>query len=191
MSIEGVPLQTAVAVVLVSGSVAAANAPGLVSVLRERIHGQVVAVLTRNARRFVSIDTLRYAGGATAVLTDRSTPLADQPDHIWLAAQARGVLVYPATANFIGTLAAGLASNLASLTFLASHAKPRMIVPSMNPLMWSNPIVHQNISVLESVGVAVEPTANGLAPDVETVVRHFVAFMEVGSDGSDRSGLRR
>lgn len=176
-----------IAVLAISGSIAAANAAGLVSVLRERLQGHVVAVLTRSAARFISVETLRYAGGAAAVVAQGSTPLSDQADHIWLATRARGLLVYPASANFIARVAAGLANDLASLTFLASHTKPRMIVPSMNRLMWTNPVVQQNIGVLQSFGVTVEPTSDGLAPDVDTVAQHFVRLIEVAADGSDKA----
>lgn len=164
-------------VVLVSGSIAASNAAGLISVLRERAGEPVVAVLTSRAMDFAAVDTVRYAGGAAAVVTDRSSPLSDQPDHIWLATNMSGLLVFPASANFIGRVAAGLATDVASLTFLAGHSKPRMIVPSMNPLMWSNPVVQDNIARLQRYGVKASATTKGLAPDVNSVVEEFCDFV--------------
>jgi phosphopantothenoylcysteine synthetase/decarboxylase len=164
-------------VVLVSGSIAASNAPGLVSILKERLGQPVVAVVTRAARTFVATITLRYAGGAGVVLTDESEQLWEEPDHIWLSTRMSGLLVYPASANFIGRITAGLASDLASLTFLAAHRKKRMIVPSMNATMWSNPIVQKNIAALERDQVGIVKPNNGLAPAVEDVVDAFCGFL--------------
>lgn len=177
------PLQPGTFVaVLVSGSIAASNAAGLVSLLREKLGQHVVAVLTSRARQFVAIDTVRYAGRAVAVVTDESDPLSDEPDHIWLAAQMLGLLVYPASANFIGRIAAGLATDVASLTFLAGHQKKRMIVPSMNSMMWSNPIVQKNIACLQHSQIKVAMTENGMAPAVNAVVDEFCGFMRTSGN---------
>lgn len=175
-------------VVVISGSVAASNAHGLVHGLRERRGEPVVAILSQAARRFVTIDTIRYAGGAAAVITDESAPLTDQPDHIWLASQMSGLLVYPASANFIARTAAALATDTASLTYLAGHRRPRMLVPSMNPLMWSNPMVQDAIGRHRSCGVAVAPTSDGLAPGVAQVVEAFCALIDdVARDSTTRA----
>lgn len=164
-------------VVIASGSVAACNLAGLVDLMRTRSKTPVVAVLTKKALRFVTKDTIRYAGGAAAVVDDDSPSLFHQPDHIWLASHARGILVYPASADFIAKLAAGLATDVAAMTFLAGHAAPRMIVPSMNHQMWSNPVVQRNIETLRAFGVAFVDTEGGLAPDVRTVVDDAVAIL--------------
>ena len=164
-------------VVVVTGSIAASNAAGLVSVLRERLNEDIVAVVTCGAMRFVSIDTLRFAGGAAAIVTDSSSVASDQPDHIWLASQMSGLLVYPASANFIARTAAGLATDVASLAFLACHQKRRMIVPSMNPMMWTNPLVQRNIACLKQYGVNVVMPRNGLAPEISSIVDEFCALM--------------
>jgi phosphopantothenoylcysteine synthetase/decarboxylase len=165
-------------VAIISGSVAASNAQGLVSVLGERRGEPVVAVLTRAATRFVTLDAIRYAGGAAATITDDSCPLTDQPDHIWLATHMSGLLVYPASADFIGRTAWGLTSDTASLTFLASHRKPRMLTPSMNALMWSNPVVQEAVARHRANGTDVVPTPDGLAPGVPHVVEAFNALIE-------------
>jgi phosphopantothenoylcysteine synthetase/decarboxylase len=122
-------------VVIASGSIAACNLAGVVDGLREQCGLPVVVVLTSKAKRFITIETIKYAGGAAAVVDDRSSPLFQQPDHIWLATHAAGVLVYPSSSDLIAKLAAGLVMDVATTTFLTSHERPRMIVPSMNPLM--------------------------------------------------------
>jgi len=163
--------------VIASGSIAACNVTGVVDSLRERCNAPVVVLLTAKAKRFITKETIQYAGGAAAVVDDESPPLLQQPDHIWIATHARGILVYPASADFIAKLAAGLAMDVASATFLASHQRPRMIVPSMNSLMWSNPIVQRNVECLRSFGVEVVSTEQGTAPGVHTVVEQFGALL--------------
>ncbi|WP_350314088.1 flavoprotein [Mesorhizobium opportunistum] len=163
---------------IVSGSLAACNAAGLASLLRERIGLATFVVLTKGARRFVTTDAIRYAGEATAVVTDNSEPLFGRPDHIWLASHALGILVYPASADFIGRTACGLATDVASTTFLTGHHKPRMVVPSMNSMMWSNNLLQRNLNVLRENGVEVVDTNEGQAPDVAGVCSLFESLIE-------------
>jgi phosphopantothenoylcysteine decarboxylase/phosphopantothenate--cysteine ligase len=164
-------------VVIASGSIAACNVTGLVDGLRARCRAPVVVVLTCKAQRFVTKDTIQFAGGAAAVVDDGSSPLFHQPDHIWLATHARGILVYSGRADFIAKLAAGLAVDVASATFLACHERLRMVVPSMNPLMWSNPMVQRNLECLRAFGVKISATAQGVAPEVHTIVELFSSLL--------------
>jgi phosphopantothenoylcysteine decarboxylase/phosphopantothenate--cysteine ligase len=60
--------------------------------------------------------------------------------------------VAPATANFLGSLAAGLAGDLLSTICLATTA-PIVLAPAMNQAMWANPAVQANRSLLEARGV--------------------------------------
>jgi phosphopantothenoylcysteine synthetase/decarboxylase len=153
-----------------SGSIAAANLPGLCHLLQTSIGGPVVVALTEQAKRFVTEDTLRHMGDVERVITDTSPNTGDKPNHVWLAARARAVLVYPASAGFIGKLANGLALDLASTVLLNAHRKPVFIVPSMNEDMWSNPRLIANVKALTTCGYHVLDTDDGLAPPVQTVV---------------------
>ena len=72
--------------------------------------------------------------------------------HIELARWADVVVVAPATAHFLGTLAAGLADDLLSTICLATTA-PIVLAPAMNQAMWANAAVQANRAVLESRGV--------------------------------------
>jgi phosphopantothenoylcysteine synthetase/decarboxylase len=104
------------------------------------------------------------------VVDDESSSLFQQPDHTWLATHAQGILVYPSTSDFIAKLAAGRAMDVASATFLAGHERPRMIVPSMNLLMWSNPIVQRNVEFIKVVATKT------VAPEVRTIVELFMTL---------------
>jgi len=88
-------------------------------------------------------------------------------DHITLARRADLLLVAPATADFLGQAAAGLATSLlGSLVLAMETEKPRVFVPAMNPRMWSNPAVQRNTATLERdgwirIGPVSGPTACG------------------------------
>jgi phosphopantothenoylcysteine decarboxylase/phosphopantothenate--cysteine ligase len=72
--------------------------------------------------------------------------------HIELARWADVVVIATATANFLGSLAAGLAGDLLSTICLATTA-PIVLAPAMNQAMWANAAVQANRSLLEARGV--------------------------------------
>jgi phosphopantothenoylcysteine decarboxylase/phosphopantothenate--cysteine ligase len=80
--------------------------------------------------------------------------------HIELARWADLVLVAPATAHCLGSLAAGLASDLLTTLCLATEAQI-MLAPAMNQAMWSNPAVQENRELLERRGVRFLGPAEG------------------------------
>jgi phosphopantothenoylcysteine decarboxylase/phosphopantothenate--cysteine ligase len=61
-------------------------------------------------------------------------------------------VIAPATASFLGTLAAGLGSDLLSTVCLATTA-PIVVAPAMNQAMWANAAVQSNRVVLEARGI--------------------------------------
>jgi phosphopantothenoylcysteine decarboxylase/phosphopantothenate--cysteine ligase len=60
--------------------------------------------------------------------------------------------VAPATAHFLGTLAAGLGGDLLATVCLATTA-PIVLAPAMNQAMWANAAVQANRTLLEARGV--------------------------------------
>jgi phosphopantothenoylcysteine decarboxylase/phosphopantothenate--cysteine ligase len=81
------------------------------------------------------------------------------------------MLIAPATANFIGKMANGIADDLLSTIVLTLEA-PILIAPSMNPRMYNNPAVVRNLDVLRERGIPVlEPGMGELACGEEGVGR--------------------
>ena len=92
----------------VTGGIAAYKAPELVRRLVER-GCEVQVVMSRGAREFVGPLTFQAVSGRR-VRDDLWDPAAEAAmGHIELARWADVVVVAPATAHFLGTLAAGLA----------------------------------------------------------------------------------
>lgn len=83
--------------------------------------------------------------------------------HIDISDWAELSIIAPATANFIGKYAHGLADDLLS-TLLISVTSPVLIAPAMNTDMYNHPAVQENMRTLRGRGVHfVEPGVGILA----------------------------
>ena len=143
----------------VTGGIAAYKAPELVRRLVER-GCEVQVVMTRGAREFVGPLTFQAVSGRR-VRDDLWDPAAEAAmGHIELARWADVVVVAPATANFLGTLAGGLGGDLLSTVCLATTA-PIVLAPAMNQVMWANPAVQANRGLLEARGIRFLGPATG------------------------------
>ena len=135
----------------VTGGIAAYKSPELVRRLVER-GCEVQVVMTRGAREFVGPLTFQAVSGRR-VRDDLWDPDAEAAmGHIELARWADVVLVAPATAHFLGTLAAGLGGDLLATVCLATSA-PIVLAPAMNQAMWGNAAVQANRALLDARGV--------------------------------------
>jgi phosphopantothenoylcysteine decarboxylase/phosphopantothenate--cysteine ligase len=147
----------------VSGSIAAYKACSIVRGLLDRGH-TVQVVMTEAAQRLVTPTTFR-ALSHRPVITRMWVP-EDQADlqHIHLAEWAQVMAVAPATANFIGKAANGIADEILSCTWMASDC-PKLMAPAMNDRMWASPPVQRNLEYLRSLdGIRfVEPREGKLA----------------------------
>lgn len=143
----------------VSGGIGAYKAVEVARALQQRGH-DVVAVMTRNARRFVGPVTFE-AITRRRVITSQWTAGANADiEHISLATDIALLLVAPATANIIGKFANGIADDFLSALFLATKA-PVLLAPAMNTNMLEHPAVQQNIRTLESRGVRMVGPGSG------------------------------
>ena len=146
----------------VTGSIGAYKAVEIARGLQTRGH-EVVAVMTRSARRFVGPVTFE-AITRRRVITDQFARGANADiEHIALASDIELLLVAPATANIIGKLAHGIADDFLSSLYLATRAAV-LIAPAMNSQMLSHEAVRDNMSTLRARGVrVVEPGEGFLA----------------------------
>jgi phosphopantothenoylcysteine decarboxylase/phosphopantothenate--cysteine ligase len=148
-------------VIGITGGVAAHYLPELIGQLRFRHLAAAYAVMTPAAARFVSPLTVAAAAG-TPVWQDIFEGAAQSPlVHIHLAQLADLVLVAPATYDFIGRAAAGLADDAVSL-LLAATTAPVLLAPAMHDTMWANPILQRNLETLKGIGYRVVPPETGL-----------------------------
>ena len=146
----------------VCGGIGAYKAVEIARGLQKDGH-DVVAVMTRSARRFVGPVTFE-AITRREVITDQWKPGANADiEHISIASTIDLLLVAPATANIIGKFAAGIADDFLSSLYLASTA-PVLMAPAMNTNMFAHPAVIRNLETLTARGVRfVEPGEGYLA----------------------------
>ncbi|PYR57030.1 MAG: bifunctional phosphopantothenoylcysteine decarboxylase/phosphopantothenate--cysteine ligase CoaBC [Acidobacteria bacterium] len=146
----------------VTGGIGAYKAVEVVRGLQKRGH-DVVAVMTRSARRFVGEVTFE-AITRRRVITSQFAPGANADiEHIALASDIGLLVVAPATANVIGKFANGIADDFLSSLYLATRA-PVLIAPAMNTNMLEHPAVRANLQTLASRGVRfVDPGEGFLA----------------------------
>jgi phosphopantothenoylcysteine decarboxylase/phosphopantothenate--cysteine ligase len=80
--------------------------------------------------------------------------------HIELSRGKDGIVVAPATADFIAKLVHGLADDLLSTLCLAREC-PLLVAPAMNRQMWDNAATQRNVAQLGRDGVIVLGPASG------------------------------
>jgi phosphopantothenoylcysteine decarboxylase/phosphopantothenate--cysteine ligase len=146
----------------VTGSIAAYKALDLASRLRKKGH-QVTAVMTRSACQLVGPASFESLTGNPVALELFPKQKPQQIEHISLAQWADLVLVAPATANFLGKAAHGIADDLLTTVALAATA-PILIAPAMNVNMWQAQAVQENLKKLKAFGwKIIEPESGRLA----------------------------
>jgi phosphopantothenoylcysteine decarboxylase/phosphopantothenate--cysteine ligase len=135
----------------ITGGVAAYKAAQLARVL-VKAGADVRVAMTDAATRFVTPVTLQALSGQT-VWTDLWDPrVPDNMGHIELSRDRELIIVAPASADFLGKVAGGLAGDLLSTLCLARRC-PLMVAPAMNVEMWENPAMQRNLHTLRGDGV--------------------------------------
>ena len=129
----------------------------------QKLGHDVVAVMTRSARKFVGELTFE-AITRHRVLTSQFEPGANADiEHIALASSIDLLIVAPATANILGKFANGIADDFLTSIYLATTA-PVLVAPAMNTNMLAHAAVQQNLETLAGRGTYfVEPGAGYLA----------------------------
>lgn len=135
----------------VTGGIAAYKTPILARLL-VKAGADVHAILTKNAAKLVAPLTLQTITGHPVHIETFELLESKDISHTSLSDGADLVIVAPATANFIGKYAGGIADDLLSTTLIASEA-PVLLAPAMNPRMWGHPSVKENMKRLEDRGV--------------------------------------
>ena len=153
-------------VVGVSGGIAAYKA---VAVVREFVlrGAEVTVIPTASALRFVGLPTWE-AISRNLVPVDLFEGVAEVR-HVTLGQKADLIVLAPATAHTLASIAGGFAGDLLGTTVLASSA-PLVIAPAMHTEMWENPAVQANVEKLLSRGVIMVGPESGALTGEDTGV---------------------
>ena len=146
-------------VLAVSGSIAAYKIASLASALK-KLHANVQVLMTKNAVNFINPITFESLTGNKCLVDTFDRNFQYSVEHVALAKQADVVLVAPASANVIGKIAHGIADDMLTTTVMACKCK-KIIAPAMNTNMFDNPILQDNLKILEHCGYEVISPAVG------------------------------
>ena len=143
----------------VTGSIAAYKIAYLASALKKR-HADVHVLMTENATNFINPITFETLTGNKCLVDTFDRNFQFQVEHVSIAKKADVVMIAPASANVIGKLAHGIADDMLTTTIMACRCK-KYISPAMNTNMFENPVVQDNLKILEHYGYEVISPANG------------------------------
>jgi len=120
----------------------------------------VDVVMTEAATRFVTPTTFQALTGRPVATDLWASGASNAMDHIAISRGAGGIVVAPASADFLAKLAHGHADDLLSTLCLAREC-PLLVAPAMNVQMWSNAATRRNVAQLAADGVAILGPASG------------------------------
>lgn len=147
-------------VLAVTGSIAAYKIASLASKLT-KLHASVQVLMTKNATNFINPITFESLTGHKCLVDTFDRNFEFNVEHVALAKAADVVMIAPASANVIGKLAHGIADDMLTTTVLACRCR-KIISPAMNTQMYENPVVQDNLRILEKYGYEVIEPAVGL-----------------------------
>lgn len=143
----------------ITGGVAAYKAAELARLLIKASY-EVQVVMTEAATHFIAPATFQALTGRP-VFTDLWDKRIDNGmAHIEFTRDADLALIAPASANFVGKLAHGLADDLLSTLCLARDC-PLLVAPAMNRQMWENPATQRNVQLLREDGIGLLGPGSG------------------------------
>lgn len=123
----------------------------------------VHVVMTENATRLIQPLQFQVISRNPVLLDLFDVGSKWKPLHIDVAERADLLAIVPATANFIGKMANGIADDVLSTVAISVHC-PILVAPAMEEHMYHNPYVKANIEKLKSHGAEiVEPIHGDLA----------------------------
>lgn len=143
----------------VTGSIAAYKIASLASMLKKK-NADVTVIMTQNATNFINPLTFETLTGNKCLVDTFDRNFQYSVEHVALAKQADVFLIAPASANVIAKAAHGIADDMLTTTLLACQC-PKIFAPAMNTRMFQNPIVQDNMKILQKYGMEVITPATG------------------------------
>ena len=158
----------------ISGSISAYKSVDIIRLLRKSDIG-ITPVFSESAHKFVTQWTVETLAESPLIKND---VINGQISHLDVCKNAQSFIICPASANCIAKLAAGLADDILTASFL-SYTGPKILFPAMHTEMYENPITQKNLETLRDSGTIIIPptigdlacgdTGTGRLPDVNLI----------------------
>ncbi|MDD6633287.1 MAG: bifunctional phosphopantothenoylcysteine decarboxylase/phosphopantothenate--cysteine ligase CoaBC [Lachnobacterium sp.] len=181
----------------VTGSIAAYKIANLASAL-VKLHADVNVIMTKNATNFITPITFETLTGNKCLIDTFDRNFQFNVEHVALAKRADIFMVAPASSNVIGKIAHGIADDMLTTTIMASKC-PKLISPAMNTNMFENPILQDNLKILEKYGyeiinpasgyLACGDTGAGKMPEPETLLKYILRTIAKEKDMAGKKVL--
>ena len=152
-------LKAKTVLLVVKRSIAAYKTASLASALK-KLNADVHVLMTQNAANFINPITFETLTGNKCLADTFDRNFEYSVEHVSLAKKADVVMIAPASANVIGKIAHGIADDMLTTTVMACRCR-KIIAPAMNTNMFENPIVQDNMKILERYGYEVISPAVG------------------------------
>lgn len=144
----------------VTGGIACYKTCEVVSTLKKQ-GADVFVVMTKNACNFVNPLTFETLSGNRVVTDTFDRNFEHEVGHISLSKKVDAFLIAPASANFVGKYALGIADDFLSTTIMA-FTKSVVIAPAMNTNMIMSEQYINNENTLRKRGVFVVESGSGM-----------------------------
>src|SRR5690554_3653806 len=118
-------------------------------------------VMTDAATRFITPTTMQALSGRPVWVDAWDNRASNNMAHINLTRGADAIVIAPASTDFIGKLAHGLADDLLSTLCVARGNCPLLIAPAMNREMWLHPATQRNVAQVQADGAVLLGPAAG------------------------------
>jgi len=181
----------------ITGSISAYKSAEILSVLMKK-GADVIVVMTESATKFIQPLTFATLSGKPVMREMFTLDNISGVRHIFLAKWADLILIAPASANFIGKIAHGIADDLLTATIMASKTKT-MIAPAMNRNMISNPIYLENCNKLKSFGfefieseygiLACGDVGMGRLANIDKIISTIATSLNINNDYKNKTVL--
>lgn len=146
----------------ITGAISASALPAYIMLIKASFKNTPINVVqTKNSEYFLSHGALKHLPNVH-LYTSLDDLKQEDKSHMGIIEDIDFFIVCPATANFLGKAANGIADDLLSLCFLAANCK-KIIMPAMNSNMYRSKVVQRNINQLISDGNYILGPKSGLS----------------------------
>ncbi|HEY4371557.1 MAG TPA: bifunctional phosphopantothenoylcysteine decarboxylase/phosphopantothenate--cysteine ligase CoaBC [Burkholderiales bacterium] len=123
---------------------------------------EVDVVMTEAATHFVTPTTFQALSNRPVWTSPWDAREPKSMAHIELSRRAAGIVIVPASANFMAKLVHGIADDLLSTLCLARQpGSPLLVAPAMNVEMWLQTPTQRNVAQLREDGITVMGPGSG------------------------------
>lgn len=151
---------------------------------------RVIPIMSCDACELVGPKLVHWATGVAPI-----TELTGANEHVELAgngaSRADALIVAPATANTIGKIAGGIDDTVVTTfaTTAIGQKLPVIVAPAMHQPMYEHPVVVENLSKLQTIGLTVAPT-QGVEGKAKMASPNFLLDLVIRTLSKDSPAFR-